>query len=183
MPKLILISGKARNGKDTAAEYFKNKIIEFGKKVAILHYADLLKYLCKQYFEWDGQKDDKGRTILQYVGTNIVRDRNPDFWVKMADEIITNVLFDKDFIIIPDCRFPNEMDYWQDTDYETISLRMIRTNYESELTKAQQWHISEIALDTYRFNWYIRASSLDELYKQCEYFLKEKVLKDEFETA
>ena len=67
--KVILISGKAGHGKDTLAGYMKNFMEKRGKRVLIIHYGDLLKYICKSLFGWDGQKDEKGRTLLQYVGS------------------------------------------------------------------------------------------------------------------
>ena len=56
--KVITISGKAQNGKDTTAGLLKAALEADGYKVLITHYADLLKYICKQFFGWDGQKDD-----------------------------------------------------------------------------------------------------------------------------
>ena len=47
MKKIILISGKARSGKDYIADLLKSKFEEDGKKVLKLAYADKLKeYLC-----------------------------------------------------------------------------------------------------------------------------------------
>ena len=73
--KIITISGKAQHGKDTTAEMLKKKLEELQYKVLIIHYADYVKYVCRQYFNWDGNKDEKGRTILQQVGTNLARAR------------------------------------------------------------------------------------------------------------
>lgn len=48
--KVITISGKAQNGKDTTAGLLKAALEADGYKVLITHYADLLKYICKQFF-------------------------------------------------------------------------------------------------------------------------------------
>ena len=45
--KIITISAKARNGKDFCANLIKQKLESRGNKVLITHYADLLKYICK----------------------------------------------------------------------------------------------------------------------------------------
>jgi len=87
--RVIAISGKAQNGKDTTAGFLKCALESDGYRVLVTHYADLLKYMCKQYFGWDGQKDDAGRQILQYVGTDVIRSKRPDFWV----DFIIDVLF------------------------------------------------------------------------------------------
>ena len=86
--KVITISGKAQNGKDTTAGLLKAALEADGYKVLITHYADLLKYICKQFFGWDGQKDDAGRHILQYVGTDIIRQKRPDYWVGFVTSIL-----------------------------------------------------------------------------------------------
>ena len=74
--RIIAISGHAQNGKDTTANIIKKHLEERGDKVLIVHYADLLKFICTKYFDWDGQKDEKGRHLLQYIGTDIILDLN-----------------------------------------------------------------------------------------------------------
>ena len=71
--KVICISAKAQHGKDTVANFMKECLEAKEKRVLVTHYADLVKYGCKTFFNWDGQKDEKGRALLQYVGTDIVR--------------------------------------------------------------------------------------------------------------
>lgn len=80
--KVILISGKAQNGKDTVAAYMREKLTEDKHRVLITHYADLLKYICRSYFGWDGVKDEKGRKMLQYVGTDVIRKKTRAYgWI------------------------------------------------------------------------------------------------------
>ena len=83
MYKVITVSGKARNGKDTFAEMILNEFECQGKKVKVLHYADMLKYVAEKYFDWDGQKNEEGRTLLQKLGTDIARNKDNDYWVRM----------------------------------------------------------------------------------------------------
>ena len=61
MKKIILISGKAENGKTTTAELLKSKLESLGNKVIITRYAYYLKDLAARYCGWDGTKDKKGR--------------------------------------------------------------------------------------------------------------------------
>ena len=100
--KVITISGKAQNGKDTTAGLLKAALEADGYKVLITHYADLLKYICKQFFGWDGQKDDAGRHILQYVGTDIIRQKRPDYWVGFVTSILELFPNEWDYVLIPD---------------------------------------------------------------------------------
>ena len=64
MTKVICIGGKAQNGKDTSAVVFSQVLTDRGNKTLIVHYADLLKFICRTYFDWDGSKDAAGRTLL-----------------------------------------------------------------------------------------------------------------------
>ena len=52
-----------------------------GYSTLIVHYADLLKYMCKTFFGWNGEKDEFGRSLLQRVGTDCIRNVEPDYWV------------------------------------------------------------------------------------------------------
>ena len=51
MTHFILCSGRARHGKDTSAEIIKDNLETRGYRVLVTHYADLLKYICKNGFE------------------------------------------------------------------------------------------------------------------------------------
>ena len=144
--QLILISGKAGHGKDTLAGFLKEHMEADGKKVLITHYGDLLKYICKQFFGWDGQKDEKGRTLLQYVGTDIIRKQAPDYWVDFVAGILRMFNDEWDYVLIPDVRFPNEIDRMK--EFNPKHIRIIRPGFNM-LTEEQQKHPSETALDNY----------------------------------
>lgn len=146
--KVILISGKAQHGKDTVAEMMRQKLISGGKRALVTHYADLLKYICRNYFGWDGRKDEKGRQLLQYVGTDVVRKQNPTLWVDFVAMILSYFGENWDYVIIPDCRFPNEIDQIRET-FDTVHIRVERPNFVSSLTPEQLAHPSETALDDY----------------------------------
>lgn len=145
--KIILISGKAQNGKDTTAELLRENLDGCGYKVLIAHYADLLKYICKQFFGWNGKKDEDGRHILQYVGTDVIRQKNPDYWVEFLVQFLKMFDGEWDYVIIPDCRFPNEVDCMKRNGFDATHIRVVRDNFVSPLTPEQQNHPSETALD------------------------------------
>lgn len=161
--KVICISAKAQHGKDTSAAILKEIYEANGKRVLITHYADLLKYICKNFFGWNGEKDDYGRTLLQQVGTNIVCAKQPDFWVDFIINILK--LFDSmwDIVIIPDCRFVNEIEKMR-ANFDTTVIRIVRPNFDNGLSESQQQHLSETALDNYEFDAVIyNNGSLSEL--------------------
>lgn len=153
--KVYTISGKATHGKDFTAEILKEMLEENGKRVLILHYADYLKYLCKQIFGWDGVKDDKGRTILQKVGTDLVRTNNPDLWAIVIAETICGLKTEFDSFIIPDCRFENEICIYYDYSIPIYTIHIERLNYKSNLTDEQLNHPSETALNDFEFDYYL----------------------------
>ena len=63
--KIICISGKAQNGKDTTATIMAEVLKAHGSRVLVAHYGDMVKYVGKTCCDWDGEKDEKGRTLLQ----------------------------------------------------------------------------------------------------------------------
>ena len=145
--KVIAVSGHARHGKDTVAKILQEQLEEDGNKVLITHYADLLKYICTTFFGWGGEKDERGRTLLQYVGTDVVRKKEPNFWVDFVADILCYFNNYWDFVIIPDTRFPNEFNRLKERGLDAVHLRVIRPDFVSPLTAEQQAHPSETALD------------------------------------
>ncbi len=150
--KVIAISGKARHGKDTAAEMLREVLEGDGHSVKVMHYGDLVKYVCKTFFDWDGKKDNAGRTILQHVGTDVVRAKRPNFWVDFIKSILELFGDEWEYVIIADTRFPNEVDAMKD-NFDTMHVRVLRTNFTSPLSPEQQAHPSETALDTYDYDY------------------------------
>ena len=150
--KIITISGQAQHGKDTTAEILKAKLEKLQYKVLIIHYADYLKYICSQYYGWDGKKDAKGRTLLQQVGTEKARNKYPDFWVSIVEKFISVFGDDFDYILIPDSRFPNEVQYLRDKNYDVMAVKVNRIKFENNLTQEQRNHPSETALNNFQFD-------------------------------
>lgn len=171
---IIPVSGKAEHGKDSFARFLCNEITSSGKTCLIFHYADLLKFICKQYMGWNGEKDQAGRTLLQFVGTDEVRAINNNFWVDYAIEFAKVFQHRWDYMIIPDTRYPNEIDSWKKVPgFDVRPVRVVRPDYVSSLTYEQLHHISETALDTYPFRLRVVAADLDELRQAAHWFASE----------
>lgn len=145
--KVIAVSGRARHGKDTVAKILQEQLQSDGYKVLITHYADLLKYICTTFFDWNGKKDKEGRSLLQFVGTDVVRSKEPNFWVDFVADILCFFKDMWDFVIIPDTRFPNEFNRLKEHGLDAVHLRVVRPEFVSPLTAEQQAHPSETALD------------------------------------
>lgn len=151
--KVITISAKAQHGKDYTASLLKEHLEDMGYSVLVCHYADLLKYICKQFFGWNGEKNVEGRTLLQRVGTEGIRSVKPNYWVDFIKDILEFFPDEWDCVIIPDTRFPNEIEWLKDDGYDLTTVRVVRPNFENSLTEEQRLHPSEVALDHYRFDY------------------------------
>jgi len=127
---LIVLSGKARSGKDTAAQML-NDTLPNSKCIA---YADYLKEIIGSCFglTWDQLHGDSKeaaieglpirtksghitthcwtpRKLLQYLGTDVFRTIDPDCWLNVVKSQVALGYFDN--YIIKDSRFPNEIDW------------------------------------------------------------------------
>lgn len=150
MNNIILISGKARHGKDTFAKFLKEGLENKGERVLICHYGDLLKFIAKAYLGWNGEKDEEGRKLLQQVGTGLIREKEPNFWVDFVIKMFRYFGDRYDYILIPDTRFPNEVEKMREAFGDRVfHFRVVRPDFISELTPEQLKHPSETALDNY----------------------------------
>lgn len=170
--RVILISGSAQNGKDSTAFMMKELLEKQKKKVLIIHYADNLKLFAKNYFGWSGQKDLEGRKLLQWLGTDVIRKNYEDTWVDMIVALLKGIKTLYDYIIIPDVRFPNEVDKMRD-NFDCITVRVIRPNFDNGLTEEQKNHSSEVALKDYPMEYeLINDGDLEKLLETTKTFLK-----------
>jgi len=172
MKKIIAIAGKAEAGKDTFALFMEKYFKKTNKKVLIMHFADELKFYAKKYFGWNEKKDKPGRELLQQLGTNIVRSKNINYWVESIARFINIFYSEFDYFILADCRFPNEIDFLKQNKFPTISIRINRPNHENSLTTEQRLHLSETALDNYKFDYIIDTDEgLDKLEIEVDKFI------------
>ena len=147
MIKVIPVSGKAQHGKDSFGEALKASLMEgYGltdSEVKIMHYGDFVKFIASAYGGWDGKKDEAGRTLLQVIGTERGRYTvDPLIWVKMVEASIGIFADTLKFVIIPDTRFPNEIEYFHNRtialhSVKTLPIRMERPDFDNGLTEEQ----------------------------------------------
>ena len=181
MNNTIIISGKAGSGKDTVAQLMKEELEKHGKRVLIIHYGDAVKWVLRDYFNWDGQKDIIGRTLLQRVGTDVVRAKFPNFWTGIVVGLLQcfEPYSDFDIALVPDARFPNEIDIALQNLENCIAVRVQRTNADGSewinpnLTEDQRKHPSETSLDCYAFDYIIHNDEDIELLKESAHTLLE----------
>lgn len=161
--RVVAISGKAESGKDTIAKEIKQLLEEQNYKVMIIHFADVLKFVCRQYFDWNGEKDEYGRTLLQQVGTEMREKNNPNMWVNITKELIRGIGVEFDYVLVPDTRFKEEIEMLNEY-FDCISVRVLRQDIDAygvtrvhvnHLTDEQRAHKSECDLDDYKFDFFI----------------------------
>ena len=180
MKKIFLISGKAQHGKDSTANFLKEKL---DGKTLILHNADFLKMIAKKYMGWNGTKDDYARNLLQWLGTDRVRIElnKPLFWTEKVCDAIEIVQDKYDFFCVPDVRFENEV-YLPKARFPglAISIKIVRNNFDNGLSEKQKNHLSETSLDNFNFDYVIESESgLNNLEIEVDKFLQNMNMKEE----
>ena len=118
----------------------------------MFHFADFLKYICSEYFGWDGKKDATGRKLLQTIGTSVFRKNNPTCWTDMAYAFIKGLGDVVDYVIIADVRFKQEANWIRDSFENSTIIRVNRPGYDNGTTEEAKRHISEVDLDDYKFD-------------------------------
>lgn len=174
--KIITISGLARHGKDESANIIKGYFEQRNKKCLIIKNADYLKFVCKEYFGWNGEKDEAGRTMLQIYGTEKARDNHKDVWVDVIIAFLKTFGNMYDYVLISDVRYENEISKLIDSGFDVRSLWVHRKNFDNGLTPEQKAHRSETSLLDYKFDRVISVESKIYLLKDAlESWLKEWV--------
>ena len=147
--KIFILSGKARCGKDEAADmivnYFKDK------KVKKLSYAYYLKKYVKDIGNWDGNESDKPRNLLQMIGIDLLKNKiDNKLLIRRMIEDINVYSYFYDIIVITDARLTDEVEDIKNNFNDCISMRINR-NIDNNLTKKQKEHITEVGLDNYKY--------------------------------
>lgn len=155
-PKIFIICGKARHGKDTIGNIISDYYNKIGKKGIKLAYGSYIKEYAKNISDWDGNDTAKPRALLQELGTEVIRNQIDEmFFVKRLCNDLKVYSFYMDYITIPDGRFKEEIDTPRSMFDNVIVIRVNRPNFKSPLTKKQQLHPTETALDDYKHYDYV----------------------------
>lgn len=121
---LIGLTGRAGAGKSTFARLLCNNYYELTEKsTCIIPFAKALKDLAVK-IGWNGVKDERGRRLLQLLGTDICRNCiDKDYWVKRwAEQLASNKAFSVGLIIADDVRFENEIKVIKQFGGETYAV-------------------------------------------------------------
>lgn len=167
----IAIVGGAGSGKDTACELISLTFPD----VFRIAFADDLKrmssemvnrfaqyhFLTDLYFpEFSLEEINKHRDILrpmwQWLGTDIVRARYPNYWInRVAMRLNNNSFLNR--VIITDCRFPNEAEWARRNGF--VIVRLYGRSRDLEMHESEQ-HVHKITADLEFDN----SGTMDELH-------------------
>ena len=149
-PKIFLIAGKANSGKDTTAEFIDNYVKLKGLRVVNLQIGSYIKMYAKTISGWDGAEDSKPRTLLQELGTNIIRDKiDNNFFINRIIGDINVYSYYFDVITISDGRLPEELDKIKEAFDNVYRINIVRPNFENSLNSTEKKHRTEVGLDDY----------------------------------
>lgn len=179
---VIGITGRKRSGKDTSGArlveehgFIRIAFADALKDAAIIifglsHeqvYGDDLKEVVDDYWGYSP------REILQKVGSEVMRDAmsqdgilpkiGKDIWIKSVERKIRNYA-DNGYrkFVITDVRFPNEIDFIRDSEFNGKTLKVVR---ESIMQNEHSAHVSEIHIDKFECDFEINNDkSIEDLH-------------------
>ena len=157
LPKIILLSGAKRSGKDTFANYLEE---HYGYKH--IKITTKLKNCIKILFDLEDEdlEDNKElvnpewkvtpRRIMQFMGTEMFQNKIQElipnigktFWIKslLNNELITKLMTNKEYkIVISDLRFIHELEEIKKINIQFFHIRINNNNLNYTIDN----HISE----------------------------------------
>lgn len=149
----IGLGHKARHGKNFVADTIHQ---HFPAITRIIGFADALKAHCRVAYGMT----TKDAPLLQMVGTDLYRRQNPNIWVDALRYTAEEA--SEPIILIPDCRFPNEVDFVKSQGGATIKVSRLNPDSSPFVAPDRDpHHLSETALDDYPWDYVITAQSGD----------------------
>lgn len=155
---VIGLCGKGGAGKSTFAKY----IIQHSKIPFVqVNFKDALVKMAKM-IGWNGEKDEKGRKLLQTLGTDVVRNCiDPDYWCRAwYDSIRFDWFIGGKSIIVDDVRFINEAtmvkNIASEKSMKSDIIQLITNNQPEIMTEEAKNHISESGLPDHIIDMVIR---------------------------
>ena len=148
--QIIGLGHKARQGKDTFGRFLAQEAATRGMNVRVYGFADSLRAYCRVAFGMRG----KDAPLLQVVGTDIFRKRDPDIWCRVLVDTIEEQ--QPDLAIVTDVRFENEAGVIKALGGKLFKVSRLQVSQDPTLN-GSPWvagdrdpkHPSETALDNF----------------------------------
>jgi hypothetical protein len=154
---IILLHGPMGSGKSTLAAALHEQCAVIGRFYTVLPFAKPLKDVAK-YMGWNGEKDEKGRRLLQLIGTECGRKCiDPEIWVKKWLKAVEGASLDHDVVVCDDLRFHNEYQVAKTlVNHKVITIKLKGRGYQVKgwwrklIWNIKRWlgllHLSEMPL-------------------------------------
>ena len=164
--KIYVIGGLAKTGKSTFGEYLRDELKDYGYKPCVMRITEPLYSYARNYFNWNGNENDKPREFLQKMGIEVIREKmgKKDFLLNRLYEVIEVLSNFFDVFIIADARFIHEFEDIKMHYEDVVSIKLERKNYNPELTEEEANHITEKEINDYQhFDYVIENRNLADL--------------------
>ena len=149
-PVIFIVSGKANAGKDNTCELINNNVKLKSLKSINLQFSSYIKMYAKKISGWNGEEETKPRSLLQELGTEIIRKKIDEmFFINRIIGDIKVYSYYFDIITISDARLPVEIDTISKEFKNVVKINVVRPNFENNLNNIERKHITETALDNY----------------------------------
>ena len=175
--KVFLLAGKASSGKDLVGKHMKDKFDFKGENACILHITAPLYEYAKNCFSWNGDMNNKPREFFQEMGIEIIQKKlgMKNFLIDRLCQDIEILKNYFDVFIITDGRLVSEFNELKKRIPETKIIRVIRENYDNNLSEKEKNHITETDLDNYHdYDYTIYNTSKEKLFKDVERIVDEE---------
>lgn len=172
LKKIIVLSGKARSGKNKVAEILNDY---YGTEKSItLAYAYYIKDYLRRMDKYNENEKEKYRSLLQDFGVEFLNKKiEKDFLINRLIEDIEVFSYFYDIVIVTDARLKKEIQTLIDKYDKVITIR-INSKEDNNLGEYKK-HITEVDLDDYSFDYKIDNNyNIDDLRKQVFEILKEE---------
>lgn len=181
---VIAFAGKAGAGKSTVANTFKKCMNSDNNhndySIPIIPFAKEIKLQAK-ILGWDGEKDEKGRKLLQDITKPIKAYHGQNHYAEVVfDEAVS---IEPDFLVIDDLRFKAEANYLlqkaKEGKCKVIFVKVENKNFVSNLTEDAKADISENDLNDFEFDCVIdNSGTLEELEVEVEKFIEKNKFRE-----
>lgn len=150
-PKIYIMCGKAKHGKDTFSAYLRDVYKNNGKEIIVTQLSKYIKYYAREMTGWDLSEESKPRELLQQLGTGVIREylKKEDLFINRMIEDIDVFSCFYDAIIISDVRLKKEINDLRKAFPDLVCVHVNRPNFDNGLTEEQKNHKTEIDLDDF----------------------------------
>lgn len=151
MKKTIVgLTGAAGSGKSTLAVALacEPAIKAAFSGVYCMRFAEELKRIAREEMGWDGEKDERGRRLLQVLGTECGRAYNPNIWIDKLMARIDDITDEgPTLILIDDMRFDNEAQAVRSRGGKVVLLENRAYDLKENATHSSELGVSDSLID------------------------------------